>query len=192
MISGDDEAAGALDEPTSRAATLGRVAAGVGGCRRRRGGAGGRGSLTRPPPSCAAADHRDAERLRVDVRRELADDLALVHDEDPVGERQDLLELERDEQDRAALVALGDEPAVQELDRADVEAARRLRGDQDPRVARDLARDDELLLVAAGERRCPRRGPRRARRTRRSAPSRRSTRRLGRSQPDVASRARSR
>ena len=53
----------------------------------------------------------------------------------------------------AALVALLDEPAVDELDRADVEAARRLRGDQHPRVALDLAREDDLLLVAARERR---------------------------------------
>ena len=37
------------------------------------------------------------------------------------------------------------------LDRADVEAARRLRGDQHLRVARDLARGDDLLLVAARE-----------------------------------------
>ena len=41
----------------------------------------------------------------------------------------------------AALVALLDEPAVHELDRADVEAARRLRGDQHLRVAVDLARE---------------------------------------------------
>ena len=100
----------------------------------------------------AAADHRDAELLLAHGRRELADDPAVVHDEDPVGERQDLLELERLEQDRAALVALGDEPPVHELDRADVESARRLRGDEHARVALDLARDDHLLLVAAGER----------------------------------------
>ena len=79
----------------------------------------------------------------------LADDLALVDDEDAVRERQDLVQLERDEQDRSALVALGDEPAVEVLDRADVEAARRLRGDQHLRVARDLAGRDDLLLVAA-------------------------------------------
>src|SRR5579884_1229399 len=79
----------------------------------------------------------------------LADDLALVEDEDPVGEREDLVELERDEQDRAALVALGDQPPVQVLDRADVEPTRRLRRDQDLRVACDLARGDHLLLVAA-------------------------------------------
>ena len=59
-----------------------------------------------------------------------ADDPALEDDEDAVRERQDLLELERDEQDRAALVALGDEPPVDVLDGAHVEAARRLRGDQ--------------------------------------------------------------
>ena len=43
------------------------------------------------------------------------------------------------------------EAAVDELDRADVEPARRLRGDQDARVAVDLAREHDLLLVAAGE-----------------------------------------
>ena len=68
-------------------------------------------------------------------------------------ERQHLLELERDEQDRPALVSLLDEASVDELDRADVEPARRLGGDQHLRVALDLAREDHLLLVAAGERR---------------------------------------
>ena len=76
---------------------------------------------------------------------------ALEDDEDPVGEREDLVQLERDEQDAAALVALLDEPPVDELDRAHVEAARRLRGDQHLRVAVDLAREDDLLLVAARE-----------------------------------------
>ena len=72
---------------------------------------------------------------------------------------EDLLELERDEQHAAALVALLDEPAVHELDRADVEAARRLRRDQHLRVAVDLAREHDLLLVAARERAGRRRGP---------------------------------
>ena len=71
--------------------------------------------------------------------------------EDPVGEGEDLLELERHEQDGASLVALLDQPAVHELDRADVEAARGLRGDQNLRVALDLAGEHDLLLVAAGE-----------------------------------------
>ncbi len=141
-------------------------------------------SLTPPPLLAAAAGHRDAELLLGRGRRELADDLALVHDEDPVGEREDLLELERDEQDRAALVALLDQPAVDELDRADVEAARRLGGDQDLRVAVDLAREHDLLLVAARERAArASAGRRRARRTPRSASRARSIRRRGKSQP---------
>ena len=77
--------------------------------------------------------------------------LPLVDDENPVREREDLLELERDEQDAAALVSLGDEPSMDELDRTDVETARRLRSDQDARVAVDLAREHELLLVASRE-----------------------------------------
>ena len=55
----------------------------------------------------------------------------------------------------AAGVALRDQAAVDELDRADVEAARRLRGDEHARVAGDLARDHDLLLVAARQRRRP-------------------------------------
>ena len=64
----------------------------------------------------------------------------LVDDENPVGERDDLVELERDEQDGAPFVTFLDQSPVQELDRADVEAARGLGGDQHLRVTRDLAR----------------------------------------------------
>src|SRR5581483_7238111 len=98
-----------------------------------------------------APGHRDPELLLRRRRRELADDLSFEHDEDPVGQPEHLVELERDEEDRPPLVALLDQPAVDELDRADVEAARRLRGDQHLRVAIDLAREDHLLLVAARE-----------------------------------------
>ncbi len=80
------------------------------------------------------------------------DDLAFVEHEDAVGEREDLLELERHEQDRAAFVAFGDEPPVEVFDRADVEAARWLSGDQRLRVAGDLACGDDLLLVPARQR----------------------------------------
>src|SRR5215211_8274590 len=105
------------------------------------------------------AGHREAELLRGDVRPVLAYDPALVDDEDAVGERQDLFQLQRDEQDRAALVALLDEPAMDELDRADVEPARRLGGQQDARIALDLAGDDHLLLIAARQRGGPRERP---------------------------------
>src|SRR5207253_657536 len=86
-----------------------------------------------PPParSCdrcllPAARHRDSELLLGGVGPELSSDPTLVDDEDPVGQREDLVELEGDEQDRAALVALLDEPPVDELDRPDVEPSRRL------------------------------------------------------------------
>src|SRR3954447_22448760 len=100
----------------------------------------------------SAAGHREAELFLGGARRELADDLPLVDDEDAVGEREDLLELERDEEHGLPCVPLLDEPPVDELDRADVEAARRLRRDQHLRVAVDLAREHDLLLVAARER----------------------------------------
>ena len=72
-----------------------------------------RASRRRPPPVIAIPSSSSD-----DVGRELADDLALVDDDDPVGERADLLELERHEQDPAAGVALGDQAAVDELDGA--------------------------------------------------------------------------
>src|SRR5438046_5481051 len=105
------------------------------------------------------AGHREAQLLFTDVRRERADDLALVDDEDPIRQRENLVELERHEEHRAARVPLGDEPFVHELDGADVQTACRLRRDQHARVAGDLAREDHLLLVAAGERACERLRP---------------------------------
>ena len=120
----------------------------------------GRTSLRSRRRLLPAAEHLEADLLLARARRVLADDPSLVHDEDAVGQREHLVELERDEQDRVTRVALGDQPPMDVLDRADVEPARRLRRDQDDRVARDLARDDDLLLVAAGER--PREGERAA------------------------------
>src|SRR5581483_5880120 len=100
----------------------------------------------------APAEHLEADLLLGDRTRVLADELPFVEHENPVGEREDLVELERDEQDRATLFAFLDEPPVEELDGADVEAAGGLGGDQHLRVARDLARRDHLLLIAARER----------------------------------------
>ena len=104
-------------------------------------------------PDARAAGHRDSERFLVHRRRVLADDLAFVHDEDPVRQRQDLVQLEGDEEHGTAAVSFLDEPAVDELDRADVEPAGRLRGEQGTCGSRtDLAREDDLLLVAARQR----------------------------------------
>ena len=62
-----------------------------------------------------------------------------------------LVELGGDDDDGGAVVALGDDPLVDELDRADVEAARRLGHDQQLQRAGQLAGEDDLLLVAAGQ-----------------------------------------
>ena len=78
-----------------------------------------------------------------------------------VGQLEDLVELGRHEQDGGPGIALGDRLAVDELDAADVEAAGRLVEDEQPQVAAELARDDDLLLVAAGQGRRLRVGRRR-------------------------------
>ena len=49
-------------------------------------------------------------------------------------------------------VPLGDDLAVDELQAADVQAAGRLVQDEQPEVPVELARHDEFLLVAAGQR----------------------------------------
>ena len=89
----------------------------------------------------------------VDVRAgvDLGHDPSPAHDQQAVGERRHLLELGGDEQDGAAGVAQLDQPAVDELDAADVHAARRLRHQQELRRQRQLAAEDQLLLIAAGE-----------------------------------------
>src|SRR3979490_490067 len=99
-----------------------------------------------------AAGHREAALFLGRGRRELAGDAALVDDEDAVGERQDLLELERDKEDGAACVPLLEQAAVDALDCADAEAARASRPSDRLRVAVDLAGEHALLLVPAGKR----------------------------------------
>src|SRR5439155_11049235 len=69
----------------------------------------------------------------------------------PVGQCQNFVELKGNEQHARALVAGANNSPMNELDRADIDAACRLGGDQQVRLAVKLARDDELLLVAAGK-----------------------------------------
>src|SRR5215207_3459222 len=82
----------------------------------------------------------------------VADDLALVDDEYAIGEIEDFIQVERDQQHTAVLVPLGHELAVHELDGADIEPAGGLDGEDHPRLPIELAGNDELLLVTAGER----------------------------------------
>ena len=76
---------------------------------------------------------------------------ACAHDDDAVGEAQQLGELGGDHQDGdAGGGQLLDQPVDLELG-ADVDAAGRLVQDQDARLARQPAGEHDLLLVAAGE-----------------------------------------
>ena len=110
----------------------------------------GRAVVARPP----TGRHEQADVVLVGGPAVAqADQLAAVDDGDPVGQLEDLVELRRDEQDGRPGVALGDGLLVDELDAADVEAASRLVEDEQAQVAAELARDDDLLLVAAGQRR---------------------------------------
>ena len=78
--------------------------------------------------------------------------LAAVHHRHAIGRARGSRRGRPDEQHRLAGVARGAQLRVDELDRADVDAARRLRGEQHLKRAPHLARDDDLLLVAARER----------------------------------------
>ena len=80
----------------------------------------------------------------------LTHDLTFVHDQNAVGEVHDLFQLEADQQHGLALVAKLHQLAVDVFDRAHVQAARGLDGDDERLVAVDLAGDDSFLLVAAG------------------------------------------
>ncbi len=80
---------------------------------------------------------------------EHARDPALVHDVDPVGQGQHLVEVLGDEQDRRARLTPVEEDPVDGLDGADVEAARRLDGHHQAGLGVDLAGEDQALEVAA-------------------------------------------
>src|SRR5271165_4186693 len=98
------------------------------------------------------ARHQEAEVLSVDLLGlSLARDAPAAKHDDAVGQGEYLVELDGHQQQRLARVALGDDALVDEFDRADVDAARRLADQKDLRVALDLAREHELLLIAAGE-----------------------------------------
>ncbi len=94
------------------------------------------------------------------ARDDLADDRALVHDRDRgrraarISSRSSLMRSTRD----AVCGGLA-QVRVHRLDRADVEPARRRRGDEQPRLAGELAREHDLLQVAAREQPRRRAGP---------------------------------
>src|SRR5207249_5933174 len=85
-------------------------------------------------PGLRVPRHEEPEPLLARVRGvERRDDAPLEHHRDAVGERADLVELARDEEDSAAARALLEQPLVHVLRCRDVEAARRLADDDEPR-----------------------------------------------------------
>ena len=80
-------------------------------------------------------------------------EFAAVHHRDAIRQREDFVELGADEQDRLALRARVEQLLVNELDRADIDAARWLRREEHGEVLCPISRAiDDLLLIAARER----------------------------------------
>src|SRR2546426_7319848 len=98
----------------------------------------------------AASGHEQAKAFLWRVRALDAHDPAFVHDRDAVGQGAHLVEFGGHEEHRRASVALLHDPAVDELDRADVHAALRLSRQKNLWFAPHLPGDDDLLLIAAG------------------------------------------
>mmetsp|Transcript_24331 Transcript_24331/g.45300 ORF Transcript_24331/g.45300 Transcript_24331/m.45300 type:complete len:203 (+) Transcript_24331:1995-2603(+) len=80
-----------------------------------------------------------------------AGDMAVKHHNHPVSQRQNFFQFHRHQQDRFALIAQVHNLLVDEFNRANVHATGRLPDQQKVRVALDLTRQNDLLLVAAGE-----------------------------------------
>src|SRR5688500_17445538 len=81
-----------------------------------------------------------------------AGDLSVMDDQQTIGKTRYLFELRRNQQDGTTGIAQTDQLSMNELDRADIDTARRLRDQQQLRLNVILASDDQLLLIATGER----------------------------------------
>ncbi len=84
---------------------------------------------------------------------ELAHDAAVIHDGDTVAAADQLVIVGRIEQDRRALVGELAQQPVELLLGADIDAARRIVEQDDARLGHQPFGDDDLLLVAARQRR---------------------------------------
>ena len=116
------------------------------------------------PPELAAGEERPHQEAALQRRGEVHDRLlaglgagelaglaALGHDEDAVGEEQELGELGGDHEDGEALGGERADERVDLLLGADVDAAGGLVEEEDARAGGEPLADDDLLLVAAGE-----------------------------------------
>src|SRR2546421_4946813 len=90
--------------------------------------------------------HGEADRLdRRGAGVEVAAELALVDDDDPVGEREDLVQVLAEEKDRDAVGGRLAQVGVHGLDRPDVESPCRGGRDEYLRLRRELPAENELL-----------------------------------------------
>src|SRR6478735_8001245 len=119
--------------------------------RRRRRAAGGVGGGAGFGFGGRDAGHHQAQHVAGGGGGHDADQLAAVEHGDPVRQLHDLVEFGGDDHDRSAVIAFGDDALVHELDRADVQAAGGLGGDEEPQRAGEFAGQHHLLLVAARE-----------------------------------------
>ena len=111
--------------------------------------------FARRAPAGVLAGHPQAD---LDDRLVVGDlgEPALVHDEDAVVQREDLVEVLAEQQDARAALGRLDQVRVDRLDGGDVEPARRRGGDEHLHRVGELAGEHELLQVPAGEVRRPR------------------------------------
>ena len=99
------------------------------------------------------AAHQEADLLERGVGgRERAGQHADVDHRQAVGERQQLVQVLRDHQHRGAGAGEVEQRLMDRGGGAGVDPPGRLRDHQHARVLQDLAADDELLQIAAGER----------------------------------------
>src|SRR5690349_23030842 len=110
-----------------------------------------RGSSRIGFPETVSGHHQPEVTDGHDAARHRRRHATAIHDDDAVGQREQLVEILGDEQDAGAPGAGFQELLMDIADRADVEAARRLVGEDDARIARHLAAEDQLLHVAARE-----------------------------------------
>src|ERR1700674_2771186 len=85
-------------------------------------------------------------------RRHHHRELAAIHHRYPIGQREHFVKLGAHQEDRLFFVARFEQLLVNELDRADVDAASRLRSKENGEAPSHLTGYDDLLLIAARKR----------------------------------------
>src|ERR1051325_4884601 len=97
-----------------------------------------------------SAGHQQPDLLEsCNFRIDFTGDSSVVNNQQAIGKTRHLFKLGGDEQDRAPIVTQSYQLPVNELDRADVHSACRLRDEQELWINFIFAPDDQLLLIPA-------------------------------------------